>query len=245
MYQEQKIPTSSLPQAVFSVCLAQAVSLSLPVSLARSNPLNASKTSNLVHNNPNRRQHVSALARPTHAGEGTAGALASVLDCGALLEKTKLESALFATRKGRCSKRQTYLRPGPVPLLHHLSDGPLAGVGALEHVINHHFRGEGCGDVEDLEVAVAEFPSSQFCWVLPLKQDVPIWETPEREGGREEKEEEENNNKNSQRLPGMLVLPNLGRLVEDVQLGVLGREHVVHAWAQSGGFVDVLFRLLD
>lgn len=118
--------------------------------------------------------------------------------CPVKEKKIKSESALFATRKGRCSKRQTYLRPGPVPLLHHLSDGPLAGVGALEHVINHHFRGEGCGDVEDLEVAVAEFPSSQFYWVLPLKQDVPIWETPEREGGREEKEEEENNNKNSQ-----------------------------------------------
>lgn len=35
-----------------------------------------------------------------------------------------------------------------------------------------------------------------------------------------------------QRLPTMLILPNPARLVENVQLRVLGGEHVVHACAQ-------------
>jgi hypothetical protein len=56
--------------------------------------------SNLMHNNPNRRQHVPALARPAHAGEGTAGALAGVLDCCALLKEESNVSDDFAVREG-------------------------------------------------------------------------------------------------------------------------------------------------
>lgn len=41
----------------------------------------------------------------------------------------------------------------------------------------------------------------------------------------------------SQRLPTMLILPNPARLVENVQLRVLGGEHVVYACAQLRGFV--------
>lgn len=39
----------------------------------------------------------------------------------------------------------------------------------------------------------------------------------------------------------MLVLPDLARLVENVQLRVLGGEHVVHAGAQLRGFVGGAF----
>jgi hypothetical protein len=52
-------------------------------------------------------------------------------------------------------KKKTYLGPSPISLLHGFGDGPLAGVGAFEDVFDHHFRGEGCGDVEDFEVAVS------------------------------------------------------------------------------------------
>ena len=34
----------------------------------------------------------------------------------------------------------------------------------------------------------------------------------------------------------MLVLPDLARLVEDVQLRVLGGEHVIHSRAELRGF---------
>jgi hypothetical protein len=53
-----------------------------------------------MHNNPNRRQHVPALARPAHAGEGTAGSLAGVLDCCALLKEESNVSDDFAVREG-------------------------------------------------------------------------------------------------------------------------------------------------
>lgn len=35
----------------------------------------------------------------------------------------------------------------------------------------------------------------------------------------------------------MLILPNLARLIENVQLRVLGGEHVVHSGAELRGFV--------
>lgn len=57
--------------------------------------------------------------------------------------------------------------------------------------------------------------------------------------------EKRGNGKNSQRLPSVLVLPHLRRLVEDVQLRVLGWEHVVHARAETGGFVHVFLGLFD
>lgn len=45
-----------------------------------------------------------------------------------------------------------------------------------------------------------------------------------------------------QRLPTMLILPNPARLVENVQLRVLGGEHVVHACAQLRRLVRSTFR---
>lgn len=47
----------------------------------------------------------------------------------------------------------THLGPSSVAFLDDLSDSPALGLFPLQHVLDHHGRGEGRGDVEDLEVA--------------------------------------------------------------------------------------------
>ena len=49
----------------------------------------------------------------------------------------------------------TYLRPSPSPLLNNLRNSPALRICfAAENVLDDHGGCEGCGDVEDFEIAV-------------------------------------------------------------------------------------------
>jgi len=111
-----------------------------------------------------------------------------------------------------------HLGPSPVTFLDDLGDSPAIGLFALEHILDHHGCGEGRSDVEDLEVAgVTELAmSTHSCWM-----------------------DGKGISCDSQRPAPMPVFPDLGGLVEDVQLRVLRREHVVHAGAQLRRLVGV------
>jgi hypothetical protein len=109
---------------------------------------------------------------------------------------------------------KSYLRPRPIPLLNNLRNRPAFRFGfAAEDVLDDHGGREGRGDVEDFEIAVIEKHAVHRVSFIVGKEGY------------------------SQRLPSMLILPDFARLVENVQLRVLGGEHVVHACAQLRGFV--------
>lgn len=123
----------------------------LPCPVAKCHHQQAqSRTLDLVNDQPDWRQAVAALAGPAHAGERGTGSVAAVLDRGALEERSAASLDItMCLSFASC----TDLGPSPVTFLDDLGDGPALGLFALEHVLDHHGRGEGRGDVEDLEVA--------------------------------------------------------------------------------------------
>lgn len=53
-----------------------------------------SRHSDLVNHDPKRRQRAASLARPAHARERSAGAVATVLDCSSLVEEISVRMLL-------------------------------------------------------------------------------------------------------------------------------------------------------
>jgi hypothetical protein len=197
-----------------------------------------------MHNHPDRRQALATLASPAHTRERSAGTFAAVLDCGALCWRGSVSPnavTIFCPRVGMLAARFTritYLSPSPIPLLNNLRNRPsFRRSFAHEDVLDHHGGGESGGDVEDFEVAVRVLASCVIASFTAASNPVQITSASGKGSkctGRK---------KNLQRLPLMLILPNLARLVENLQLGVLGGEHVVCVDTHLWWFVRVCWNL--
>jgi hypothetical protein len=167
----------------------------------------------LVHHNPNRRKSIATLVRPAHALKRSIRAVSAVLDGCALCDRRMLALTLLDHID---FLRRSYLRPSPITPLNNLSDRPsFRVILARKDVLNNHGGREHRSDVKDLEVAAESTRVSE-------------WTRAFREG-----------RKLLQGLPLMLILPQLRRLVENVQLSVLRRKHIIHPCAELRRFVGV------